>query len=208
MKEFQYEKIVRDSRINLIFEGTNEILRLYVALSCLKGVGESLKESLGAITNILGDPGNGLKSLGNLTGRKLSQVTYFGRPKVSGMNAALSKEEKVLTTHSLDLARASEALVAKHKKGIIDRQFELKRLANIAIDLVIGFSVLSRVSAMIEKKGAAECQSEIDIASIFTEQASIRIDIELDSLKYNQDKKVASLAEKVVSDEGYRWDTV
>jgi len=61
---------------------------------------------------------------------------------------------------------------------------------------------------MIEKKGAAECQSEIDIASIFTEQASIRIDIELDSLKYNQDKKVASLAEKVVSDEGYRWDTV
>jgi len=208
MKEFQYEKIVRDSRINLIFEGTNEILRLYVALSCLKDVGDSLKQSVGDIGNILSDPGQGLKSLGNLTGRKLSQVTYLGRPKVGGLHSALSKEEKVLATHSLDLARASEALVAKHKKGVIDRQFELKRLANIAIDLVVGLSVLSRVSAMIEKSSASECQAEIDIASIFTEQASVRIDIELDSLKYNQDEKVTSLAEKVVSDEGYRWDTV
>ena len=208
MKEFQYEKIVRDSRINLIFEGTNEILRLYVALSCLKDVGQNLKESVGAISNLLSDPGNGLKTLGNLGSRKFSQVTYLGRPKVEGLNSALSKEEKVLTTHCLDLARASESLVAKHKKGIIERQFELKRLANIAIDLVIGFSVLSRVSSMIEEKGANECQSEIDIASIFTEQASVRIDIELDALKYNQDEKVSGLAKKIIDDEGYRWDTV
>src|SRR5579885_2798443 len=42
-KEFPYEQAVRDSRINLIFEGTNEILRALIALTSLQQPGERLK---------------------------------------------------------------------------------------------------------------------------------------------------------------------
>ena len=52
----QYERIVRDSRINMIFEGTNEILRLYVALSGLKDAGELLKEIGKSAGKIFNDP--------------------------------------------------------------------------------------------------------------------------------------------------------
>ena len=49
MCEYPYEKRLRDARINLIFEGTNEILRAFIALSGLQGPGKHLKQVMGAI---------------------------------------------------------------------------------------------------------------------------------------------------------------
>jgi acyl-CoA dehydrogenase family protein 9 len=44
MREYPYERFMRDARINLIFEGTNEILRIFLALSGIKGPSDQLKE--------------------------------------------------------------------------------------------------------------------------------------------------------------------
>ncbi len=51
MKEYPYERYMRDSRINLIFEGTNEILKCLIALSGIRGPSEHLKE-LGKISEV------------------------------------------------------------------------------------------------------------------------------------------------------------
>eukprot|EP00058_Branchiostoma_floridae_P025264 XP_002610754.1 hypothetical protein BRAFLDRAFT_126305 [Branchiostoma floridae] len=46
MKEYPYERYLRDARILMIFEGTNEILRMYIALVGMKFAGDILKEKL------------------------------------------------------------------------------------------------------------------------------------------------------------------
>jgi acyl-CoA dehydrogenase family protein 9 len=67
MKEYPYERIMRDSRINLIFEGTNEILRCFLALSGVKEPSDELKKvgKAADVSKALQDP---IKSLGVLSG--------------------------------------------------------------------------------------------------------------------------------------------
>jgi len=66
MEDYPYEKALRDSRVNMIFEGTNEILRVLLALSGMRDVGEDMKE----IGKALKDPLHSFGILGDYAARK------------------------------------------------------------------------------------------------------------------------------------------
>lgn len=206
MKEYPYEKVVRDSRINLIFEGTNEILRLYVALSCLKGVGDYLKEVQSSMGSIFSDPGKGLKTLKNYAGGKLGQLTSIGADKLDFAPATLKSEASFYENNALALAGAAEAAVKKHRKKIIDEQYTLKRLADIAIDLVVGLAVLSRVSDKIKAESEKAAAREIHILKLFTQGARVRISDNLEAIKRNADGSIEAIADDIVADGAYRYD--
>jgi acyl-CoA dehydrogenase family member 9 len=208
MKELPYEQLVRDSRINMIFEGTSEILRLYIALSGLKDAGEYLKEIGKSVGNIFNDPIKGFGVLSGYAVKRLSRATSLGHERTKGAHSVLQAEVAVFDAYIIALAGSVETLLRAHQKDIIERQFLMKRIADVVIDIFVGLCVISRVSSMIEQKSVELCKNEIDIAHIFTQQAKRRMNQNLRRLERHEDKQMEDLSDYIVKRGGYEWDTI
>lgn len=208
MREYPYERIVRDSRINLIFEGTNEILRLFIALTGMKDAGQLLKEVGGAAANIFNEP---IKGFGLLTGyakRRLSQGAEIGRDRISLVHEMLRPEATIIEIYSLRLAKAVDAVLRRYGEKIVHKQLIAKRLADIAIDLMVSLTILSRVSTEFNVKTVEQVDSQIQILRLFLAQAKRRMNQNLRRLARNEDQLIDSLSAKLIESGKYSWDTL
>lgn len=194
-KEFPFEQSVRDSRIMLIFEGTNEILRALIALMGLQQPGERLK----ALGKALQDPIHSLGAISSyLAGRAKSTLN---QPDFTQVHEALDDEAQLVSSQVHALARGVEWALRKHGKSIIERQYVQERLANAAIDLFLCTATLSRVTSEIEAAGGDldAVAGEVDCARVFVHMAYRRTRRALRALKTNQDPRLDTIAERAVA---------
>jgi acyl-CoA dehydrogenase family protein 9 len=208
MKEYPYERILRDSRINLIFEGTNEILRLYIGLAGLKDVGAYLQEVKKSGSEIFNDPIKGFGTLSKYVTKKVASITSLGRDRIQGVHPSLSEEAGVIEKYVTRLNSASETTLMSVGKRIIDDQFRTKRLADASIELFAALCVLSRANSIVEKVGIEKSADERQLARIYIKQAKRRINGSIRRLISNEDREVKALASSVIDSGGYRWDTL
>ena len=189
-KEYPYEQAVRDSRINLIFEGTNEILRALIALMGMQQPAERLK----ALGTAFKDPIHSLGAIGSyLAGRAKRTIV---KPSFTKVHPQLEKEGGLVATLVHDLALAVETAVLKHGKAIIEKQFLQERMANAAIDIFLATAVLSRTTWEIERAGSVEAaKPHLDCAHVFVHMAYRRARRNIRGLRRHQDARLKSLAE-------------
>ena len=208
MREYPYERIVRDSRINMIFEGTNEILRLYIALTGFKGAGEYLKDIGKSGANIFNDP---IKGFGVLTGyasKKFTQLTSLGRDRIGFVAKPLEEEAAVVEQYVIEFSKSVESILRRHGKGIIGRQFTSQRIANSVIDIFASLAVLSRTTHLIELSSDEKTQTEQNMTRIFIQKAKRRINQNLRRVEKNEDKLQRSVADDIFQRGGYTWDII
>jgi hypothetical protein len=208
MRELPYGRILRDCRINRIFEGTNDILRLFIALTTLNDVGQALREMAGSMKGIFDDPIKGFGLLYEYA-RKRADWATGGRVVKSNFSAAhitLQPECDVFEELTRDLAAMADRLLRKHGKGIIGKQFALRRMADVLIDMFVFACVLSRVTASIEKNGIDAAAKEIEIARVFSGQARGRCMRNFRKIDNNDDDLIKNLAEHAYEVGGYEWD--
>jgi len=208
MKEYPYEMIVRDARINLIFEGTNEILRLFIALTGAKEAGDYLKRLGQGMGDFLSDPIKGFGLLSEYASRRFSFISSLGRERIPDLPQSLRESEDVYLNYAGKLAVATEGLLRRYKREITEEQMKLRRVADITIDLFVGLCVLSRVASLVHERGEGEVQAEIALLRLFTSEARLRMKHHLESLESNEDGSADTIGKHISTHQSYPWDTL
>ncbi len=210
MRELPYERIVRDVRINRIFEGTSEILRLFIALTAMNDVAEELKDVAASVRGIFDDPIKGFGVLSDYARRRARLATGLPRAKARWtlLHPSLAEEAAQFEGAATALARAADRTLRKHGKGIIEAQLATKRLADVMIDLFALAAVLSRVSTAIENHGVEAAARERDVLRAFAAQARRRVEAGFAAIDENEDDAIRGLAQHVLEAGKYTWDNV
>jgi len=199
MREYPYEQAMRDSRINLIFEGTNEILRCFIALAGMKGVGDYLK----VIGKALNDP---IKSLGILRDFAVRKITKtITRDRLNQINHIFSPEAILVEDLVADFANAIENLLRRFGKDIVNREFAQKRIANCAINLYSMIAVLSRVTATIQEKGDEEAAEEINLCKTHCARAARKFKNTLNEISENDDENIKEISSYTAENNKYPY---
>jgi acyl-CoA dehydrogenase family member 9 len=185
MRDEPYEKVLRDIRIFPIFEGANDVLRAFIALSGIKPVGEKLSD-LGGLE--LTDPIGSIGVLADyVSGRIRPDKVTLAHPELSRQAEAVSEQVK-------ELRDITESLLREHKKGIIERQYDQKRLADAVADIFGQIAVLSRISAIFEDQGVEPSGQERYIAETFCNRAARRVDSQFRRMESNDDDRMSAIA--------------
>ena len=191
-KEYPYERAVRDSRINLIFEGTNEILRALIALMGLQQPGEELK----AVGKAFKDPLHSIGAISSyLTGRVKRTLV---KPEFTKVHELLADEADLVADNIHGLAMAVEKALIEHGKAIIERQMLQERMANAAIDIYLSTAVLARATAAIKKHGEAGAAADLEAARLFIPTSMRRTRRAIRALERNADDTVRAIAQRAL----------
>lgn len=189
MRSEPYEQIMRDIRIFPIFEGANDVMLSYVALTALRPLGEEL-QGLGGLN--LREP---VSSLGTVADYVAGRVRREVRPdRVTLAHPELKALADPLSDQVKRLRDAAEGLLRKHGNGIQKQGMSQKRLAHALMDLYAQVAVLSRVSSIFAEQGVEASGQERYIAETFCTRAARRVNGALDQLERNDDERMHSIA--------------
>lgn len=208
MREFPYERMMRDFRINRIFEGTNDILRLFIALTALNDVGIQLKEVAQSLGNVLADPIKGFGVLSDYAKRRMSYATGIGTAQLTKAHPKIRAQAQVFEECTAQLASAADRILRKHGKNIVGKQFASKRMADIMIDMFVLSCVISRVSKSIEANGEDKAKKEMEILEVFAGQVKRRVRSNFGNIDENDDELLKGLAVHACEQGKYIWDTM
>ncbi len=150
--EAPMDRAYRDSRINRIFEGTNEINRILIVDMLLK---RALKGELDLMTPAQAVAGE-LMSIPDFSEQEDSlfaaEKTILKNLKKAGLMIAGAAVQKLMTT----LAKEQEILM---------------NVADIIGYVYVSESILLRTEKLVEQRGEEACKGQLDMMRIYLQQA-------------------------------------
>src|SRR6185436_15542597 len=148
MAKHPLAKALRDFRIFPIFEGSNDVMRAYVALNGIKALSEDLPD----VANL--KVSNPLGAIGELAPYVQGKISRAVRPeKLEGAHPAFAHHVQELAGQTVQLRDATEAALRKYGKKVQEKQLVQRRLADAASGIYSQTAVISRATAVFQRDG-------------------------------------------------------
>ncbi|HZE40854.1 MAG TPA: acyl-CoA dehydrogenase family protein [Stackebrandtia sp.] len=198
MADSPIAKTLRDSRIFPVFEGSNDVLRAYTALSGLKTVADSL----GDLKNLtLSAP---IESIGVFAEYVVERISRTVSPdKMDQAHPRLKPLADSVSNQVVHLRATTEKLLRLYGKDVELRQRQQKRLAHATTDIYAQIATISRTSSLFSSQGVETSGQERYIATSFCQRAAKRVANQFDRVDDNDDEQLRSIARLSYNRGGY-----
>ncbi|GAB4143893.1 MAG: acyl-CoA dehydrogenase family protein [Ignavibacteriales bacterium] len=157
-EEYPAARGYRDSRINRIFEGTNEINRLLT-------VDMLVKRSMKGRLNLLG-PAMAIQ-------KELMSVPEFGEEPTG----VLAKELQAIQNGKKAILMTAGMAVQKFMQKLADEQEVIMNLTDMLIEVYTSESAILRTQKLATMKNETELQPYIDMTRVYVSDAMERINV-------------------------------
>jgi alkylation response protein AidB-like acyl-CoA dehydrogenase len=155
--EAPMDRAYRDSRINRIFEGTNEINRMLTVDMMLKRAMKGELDLMGPAQKVAGE---------------LMSIPDFGGSDDEGL---FSKEKKYIAGFKKAVLMVAGAAVQKLMQQLGKEQEVLMNLADMLIELYVAESTQLRVEKLVGIRGEEACKEQLDIMRVYINDAAEKI---------------------------------
>jgi hypothetical protein len=156
MADYPVERHYRDSRINRIFEGTNEINRLIIPATVVKRIGRGRLAYQDFLQQV---------------DRELADQTAWPAPPTG----PIAREMRAADVAKRVVAYTARVLIERELASLKDRQQHLEILSNMIIDLYAMDSVVGRTQRLLGHGSKEDGDLRIAMTNVFTASANERV---------------------------------
>ncbi len=197
------ERVLRDIRINTIFEGSSEIMRLFIAREAmdphLKAAGEAVNTQLPMGRRLKA----AMKAAGFYAGWYPKQWLPLNGVSAPGMDASLKSKVKYVRKTARKLARRMYHQMLKNGPKMERMQIQLGRIVDIGTELFAIAASCTRAQQFLNE--GRDRKEVLALVDHFFLGARDRIDEAFRGMASNHDAQGYKLAQDVLA--GYDWMT-